>query len=622
MFSHPSRIHKNREVTFNLNFKNSDKFPVLIIPILLGVFLLFLSSPSVASQDQALKEMATDIAKSLPQIEGRVLGIQEGRLLIDKGSRDGIEKGVVLTVFRPGKPYYHPFTGALLGYTEEILGTVQVVVVNPSTSWAVEISVKKPVQPGDKVRITSAKIPLYLFPIVDKSGEGFNVYAFQERFKSYLEETGRFTVYGENHVIMRIKDASELGLWGAFESMVGKTKGLALIGSIDAKNGKYLFEGELLSLETGRRIKRVSMALGSAGWQPQIERDLIFASPALPIKSYGMAMGDVTGDGSQEIVMATKSYLGIYNMNIKTKRLTEISKRPISPVSVLLSLDVADIDGDGRAEIAYSSSDVHTFTVKGQIFKVSPQGKWKKIYSTDNLLRIFRVGGKGLLVEQGVGSSNPYVFSPKVKLWKGRELYSLDFLKDHGLIIGTQVVKLPGMNGLQVLWNSEGRVMLYDLEKGTSIWDLPGIHGNWGRGFFYASPPGKGYYEDVDTIEDKDYERYKEYTVVVSGRSLIIPSKEEWSLAVFKNNPADWIINLGSFTKGEVEILKWKDGYFDSTGWKRQFDGGVVDLSSGTIETEKGKEPVLVVLTTKKSLSRRLKKKDVFYSRVFIYRLP
>ncbi len=576
---------------------------------------------ATASMDQSLKKMAQEIADTVPKLEGKVIGVQEGKLLIDKGSQDGLQPGVVLTVFRRGKPYYHPFTGALLGYSEEQLGTVQVVMVNPTTSWAEEVSVKKPIEPGDKVRISAAKIPVYLFPIVDKSGQGFNVYAFQERLKGYLKETGRFSVYGENHVIMRVKEASELGLWGAFESMVGKTKGLALIGAIDAKGGEYVFEGELLSLETGRRIKRVRLALGKAGWQPTIERDLIFASPALAIKSFGMAMGDVTGDGSQEIVLATDSYLGIYNLNMKTKRLKEISKRPISPADVLLSLDVVDIDGDGRAEISYSSSDVHTFTVKGRIFKVSPQGKWKKIYSTDNLLRMFRVDGKGIVVEQGVGSSNPYAFTPKVRLWKGEELYSLDFLKDQGLILGIQITHLPGTNGWQVLWNRDGRVMLYDLKTGRSIWDLPGIHGNWGRGFFYANPPGKSFYDDMNEIEDKDYERYKEYTVVASGRSLIIPSKRDWLLAVFKNNPADWIINLGSYTKGEVDVLKWKMGFFDATGWKRNFDGGVVDLYGGTIETDRGVESVLVVLTTKKSASRRLKKQDVFYSRIFIYRL-
>ncbi len=597
----------------------------MVVSLLLAVLCAITLIPSVAtaSLDQSLKKMAYEIADTLPKVEGKVIGVQDGKLLIDKGADDGLQPGVVLTVFRRGKPYYHPFTGALLGYAEELLGTVQVVMVGPTTSWATEVSVHKPVEPGDKVRISAAKLPIYLFPIVDKSGQGFNVYAFQERLKTYLEDTGRFSVYGENQVIMRVKDASELGLWGAFESMVGKTKGLALIGAIDAKAGHYVFEGELLSLETGRRIKRVRLALGKAGWQPTIERGLIFASPALMIKALGMATGDVTGDGSQDVVMATDSYLGIYNLNMKTKRLKEISKRPISPADVLLSLDVVDVDGDGRAEIAISTSDLHTFTVKGQIFKVNSKGKWKRIYSKDKLVRIFKVDGKGIVVEQGVGNPNPYAFTPKIRLWKGKELYTLDFFKDKALILGIQILKLPGTNQWEVLWNDGGRVMLTDL-NGRSIWDLPGIHGNWGRGLFYANPPGKSFYGDTGEgeIEDKDFERYKEYTVVVSGRSLVIPSKRHWTLAVFKNNPTDWAINMGYYNKGEVSILEWKNGFFDATGWKKEFDGGVVDISGGTIETDKGIEPVLVVLTTKKSSSKRLKKKDIFYSRVFIYRLP
>ncbi len=592
------------------------------IALFITLSTLLLTTASLASLDDSLKHLAQEMANTVPDIEGKVLGVQEGRLLIDKGTQDGMKKGLVLTVFRRGKPYYHPFTGALLGYTEDDLGIVQVIEVDPTTCWAVEVKVKGHAKPGDRVRISSAKIPFYIFPVVDKSGQGFNVYAFQERLKSFLEETGRFTVYGENHVIMRVKEATELGLWGAFKSMVGKNKGLALIGGIDSKRGRYVFSGELLSLDTGRRIRRVEMELGKSGWQPPIERDLIFASPAFPIKGYGMAMGDITGDGSQDIVLATNSYLGIYNLNVKTRRLKEISRRPISPVDVLLSLDVVDIDGDGRAEIAYSSSDVHTFTVKGQIFKVSPKGKWKKIYSSDNLIRIFNVDGQGVLVEQGVGNPNPFIFAPKVKLWKGKTIYALDFVKDRGLIIGAQMVKLPGLPGLQMLWNRDGRVMLFDLKSDRSIWDLPGVHGNWGRGFFYANPPGKSFYDDTDSIDDKDYERYKEYTATVAGRSIVLPAKDSWLLVVFKNNPYDWGINLGSYIKGEVDVLKWKNGYFDTTGWKRTFDGGVVDISGGTIETPRGQEPVLAVLTTRKTSSKRLKKEDTFYTRLFIYRLP
>ena len=136
------------------------------------------------------------------------------------------------------------------------------------------------------------------------------------------------------------------------------------------------------------------------------------------------------------------------------------------------------------------------------------------------------------IVEQGVGNTNPYTFAPKVKLWKGKELYSLDFFKDQALILGIQLVHLPGTSEWQVLWNRDGRVMLYDLKGGRSIWDLPGIHANWGRGFFYANPPGKVFYDDIESIEDKDYERYKEYTVVAAGRSLVIPGARHWSLAV------------------------------------------------------------------------------------------
>jgi len=238
----------NKEGFKQGSIQEKPKKPRVLITILMLVGLTLLPMWAWANMDQSLKNMAFDISRTLPKVEGKVIGVQENKLLIDKGAKDGIREGVVMTVFRQGKPYYHPFTGALLGYAEEQLGTVQVVMVNPTVCWAVEVSVNKHVKPNDKVRISAAKIPIYLFPIVDKSGRGFNIYAFQERLKAYLEDTGRFSVYGENHVIMRVKDASELGLWGAFESMVGKTKGVALIGAIDARSGQYEFEGELYPL--------------------------------------------------------------------------------------------------------------------------------------------------------------------------------------------------------------------------------------------------------------------------------------------------------------------------------------------------------------------------------------
>jgi len=285
--------------------------------VLLFIFMFSGMSRVVwASFDTALKELAQDIEQDFPSLEGHVVAVNGNWGMMDLGRDRGVFPGMVFTVFRQGKPFYHPITGALLGYTEDDIGVLQVVRTYPQASLGF-MKVREKVKPGDGVRITAAKVNLYLFPLIDKTGEGFNLMAFTQRLRLYLGETNRFNIFGEEKVILTISSASEGGYLDALKKLESdpNVRGAALMGSIVKEKGDYYFKGDIISLDTGKRIDAFYVMLGKGGWRPVVERDLLFASPNWVDNGVAMGVGDVDGDGRPEVLLAFGNRLDLLLIN-------------------------------------------------------------------------------------------------------------------------------------------------------------------------------------------------------------------------------------------------------------------------------------------------------------------
>ena len=107
---------------------------------------------------------------------------------------------MALTLWREGKDILHPVTKAVIGRTEEEVGTVEVTAVGDGASTAVIKRKLKDPKPGDKARITPKKINLAIVPLRADKPEIITGLATR------LGESGRFSVLESEKVDAFLKD--------------------------------------------------------------------------------------------------------------------------------------------------------------------------------------------------------------------------------------------------------------------------------------------------------------------------------------------------------------------------------------------------------------------------------
>ncbi|MGH8068303.1 MAG: FG-GAP repeat domain-containing protein [Candidatus Entotheonellia bacterium] len=151
---------------------------------------------------RSLERLSSEIVNLFPKVEGDVVKVEGHQAFITLGAPDNIHEGMVLSVFRKGDEFKHPLTGVVLGRFEDDLGVILISKVSETySSGAVRLAKSNVnVRPGDRVRITKGKIPLALFPTKGDLPDWVPREELNERFRSALEQTGRFQVTAADNV--------------------------------------------------------------------------------------------------------------------------------------------------------------------------------------------------------------------------------------------------------------------------------------------------------------------------------------------------------------------------------------------------------------------------------------
>jgi len=71
-----------------------------------------------------VEKLALKFVQSFPLVEGLVIKNDPGSLMIDKGSDNGLKKGMKCVIYREGAEIKHPVTGEVLGKDTKILGEI------------------------------------------------------------------------------------------------------------------------------------------------------------------------------------------------------------------------------------------------------------------------------------------------------------------------------------------------------------------------------------------------------------------------------------------------------------------------------------------------------------------
>ncbi len=464
----------------------------------LSIFIIYLlfaagaggDASQSAEADQPVIRTRDSLVSLFTPINGTVTDVTAGLVSVKFENKAIIKKGLRLSVYRKGKPFYHPVTKELLGSSETFIGRIEVEELKGPDGLHLCVVINGEVKAGDIARINTSKIKLAFFQ------EQKSDWALSEAFYTSLKSSERFETLESYTPIYKPEALSQLArdinaeVVLLFSTPVRDEKRALNIKLYWAEDAKLLYETE--EAVSGDAIKMLSP-----------EEEMLSASLAdkEPWGSYRLAegqlfaTGDVDGKGLAELVVSDGNDISIYNFKGELQETWSIKG---SSHEKHLSLDVLDINNNGRAEIFVTSmtGDGSMKTDEGKmvrmkaadvairsfIIEYDPEGGYKKI--NDNIPYFFRVSGKTLLMQK---FDSERIFAGPV--YEGE-------WKDGGYQPGKQLVLPPDVNiygftfidwqnsGMRQVatFDDSGYLIVYD-SQGHAVWKSSNTYGKFRLSF-------------------------------------------------------------------------------------------------------------------------------------------
>ncbi|MBI4699484.1 MAG: VCBS repeat-containing protein, partial [Nitrospirae bacterium] len=402
-------------------------------------------------------------------VSGVISEVQGKTATINLNSERRYRKGTRLSVLREGKPFYHPVTKQPFGRSEEYIGLLEIEAPRDGT-YDCRILDGVPAS-GDIVRISSSPVKVAFFQ--DKKAE----WSISELFYNSLRDTGRF-VFADSYA--QTDDLQELS--GLARDLGAEA---LIIFSTPVQDKNISINAKLIWAKDAEEFAVINEVMGpSLIGELMSEKEFLPAVSAsgLPWETYELsggkfiAMGDVDGNGDKELVVSDGHDIRIYSYKKEPQEIWSIKG---NPADEHLSVDVLDINGNGRAEI-FVTSMKNEDVMNSFVIEFDPAAGYKKIAEklpyalravNKNLLMQSFYSNKGLTgtVFTGIWRDNSYMTDKTFSLPAGVDIYGfapVDWHRNGGqqMIAFDDRGYLNLYNKDQLIWKSRDSYGKFDIE--------------------------------------------------------------------------------------------------------------------------------------------------------------
>ena len=320
----------------------------------------------------------------------------------------------------------------------------------------------------------------------------------------------------------------------------------------------------------------------------------------------GIDIGDVDGDKKNELVVMDTNSLYIFKYN--GEKLTLFQKLELAPGNNFLTLDVADVNRNGLAEIIVTNlvdDNLQSFIVEFE------EGRFKKITEKSGwFFRVLEHPKEGpVLMGQQMGSEGIIVGPIYKMVWK-----KTSFEKGPKMPFPSET-KLFGLALIEARAKGSIDTLILDDFSRLRIVDSKGNYA-WSSGDHLGGTDN--YYE----TRKKREEPYRPgdsppWRVYVPGRILVrdLDGDGTDEVIINKNYSSTYGIlsRIRSFEKGEIHDLVWEENAF-VTNWKtREIAGYITDFQVRDIDNDGENELVVAVVNPSGPLDRKSTSNILFF---------